>query len=97
MTDATNTIAPPDNYEEADDSVYSNAEHTLNDAIAERLRAGPFYASHAAWEFHGVVWFDPVAALWYERVKRYGVVVAHYTGADVIDVIRQANDNHGYK
>lgn len=77
-------------------TLYSNFDHTLNEAVLEIITEQPFRAGeHTAWEFHGVVWFD--GKLWYEEVSRYHSVVATYTGESALDVIEQANDDWGHE
>lgn len=87
---------PPLAYIETGEIVYSNSDHQLETAVAERLRTQSIVGGHAAWSFYGLVWFDRDTALWHEVVKSYRVVVAHYTGATVEAVIRQTNEAHGY-
>ena len=42
------------------DEHMSNCDHTIDDGMAEQLRAAPgrVYSRHAGWNFNGKVWFE---------------------------------------
>lgn len=91
-------VGPPPNYvsvEPSWESVYSNMDHHLDRALADRMKAEPLFARHAAWNFNAVVWYEPEPALWHSVVRRYGAVVAHFTGVEIMDVVRPANERFG--
>lgn len=53
------------------DECMSNCDHTIDDGMAEQLRAAPgqVYSRHAAWNFNGKVWFEN--GTFYEEVWVY--------------------------
>lgn len=80
--------------QEAAETVYSNFDHILNEAVVKQLETNPdLYAAHTAWNFCGYVWY--AAGVWYEQVWQHGFPNATTEGATIQDVIAFANDNYG--
>jgi hypothetical protein len=89
------TTTRPDNYLGVFNSIWSNAEGVLNLEIEERLKQGDCYASHAAWDYNGSVWFDPDTEVWYEEIWKYGTRVDTITGDSATNVIAKTLARHG--
>jgi hypothetical protein len=80
---------------ELHESVYSNFDHTFNREVAERLEKGDCFARHAAYDFNGSVWFNPVSGLWAEEIWVYQKVVETLTARTLEDLIKLANNQYG--
>lgn len=85
-----------DDMERHADSVYSNFDHELVSAVADKLREneGKLWAAHPAWDHHGRVWF--ANGMFHEEVRVYGTIRSVVTSADIMDVIREVNDQYGH-
>jgi hypothetical protein len=74
-------------------TVYSNFDHVLEKAIAEKLALGGSRASHAAWDFNGIVWFED--GVWFEKINRYQHHETTLEGATLEEVLSEANGRFG--
>ena len=74
----------------------SNFDHSIDGGLEEDLRSGK-RGTHAAWDFNGAVWYDPKAALFYEAVRRYHVVVAIVGRPTLEELMREVNDEYGWE
>jgi hypothetical protein len=85
----------PDNYLGTDRTIWSNFDGVLDMAVEERLKEGDCYASHAAWNYNGSVWFDPDTETWYEEIWQYGDRVDTITGDSATNVIAKTMARYG--
>lgn len=91
------TAIRPDNYIGTNKTIWSNIEGILDLEVEERLRKGDCYASHAAWDYNGSVWFNPGTETWYEEIWRYGSPVETITGDSATNVIAQTIAKYGVR
>ncbi len=73
----------------------SNFDQSVDDGLEADLRAG-MHAIHSAWDFNGVVWYDPEAAVFCEAVRRYHVLVAVVSRPDLRELMHAVNDEWGW-
>ena len=73
----------------------TNFNHSIDDRLEEALRAGQC-GTHAAWNFNGLIWFDPADGLFWERVSCYHVPVAVVSAPSLRELMEKVNDNYGW-
>lgn len=86
-------LGPPDEYDETALGM-SNFDGSIDDGLAETLRANPVFARHAGWEFNGRVWWD--GGVFREQVWRYHQPIATYSAATLRELMGAVNDAHGW-
>jgi hypothetical protein len=72
----------------------TNFDHTIEDGAEETLRSGKFYGSHAAWDFHGTVWWD--GSQFAERVRVYRVTRGTYRATTLRELMTKVSDIYGW-
>ena len=74
----------------------SNFDHSIDEGFEADLRAG-MGGSHAAWEFHGTVWYDAKAGQFCEVVRRYHVVVGIVGRPTLEELMEAVNEEYGWE
>jgi hypothetical protein len=74
----------------------SNFDHSIDDGFAEALQAEPalIYGTHAAWNFHGRVWFAD--GQFHEEVWVYHEIRDRFSAATLEDLMKLVNDEYGW-
>jgi hypothetical protein len=86
----------PDNYKPAfDDDVMTNFDHSIDAKAAEKVKSGPHLGSYAAWEFHGIVWWDCKISKWCCQVSQYHAVVETVAADDLQEIMNYCCDEYG--
>lgn len=75
--------------------VMTNFDHSIDQAVAELLRAGDRWAYHSAANFHGVVWFD--GGRWHEQVFVHRVPQGSLSAGTLEDLMKLVNDEYGWR
>ncbi len=78
---------------ELPDSVYSNFDHEIDNAVVEDLRKGDCRAQHAALNFCAWVYFKDGS--WHSAIYQWGLVRAHAIDKDINALIRAVNEEYG--
>ena len=78
-------------------SLWANIDCVLDTEVEERLKAGDCYAQHAAWDYCGLVWFDPSTDMWYEEVWQFLKMIDTLSGDSATNVIAQAIATYGVR
>lgn len=92
MVEQVPISASPDG--EHPDNIYSNFDHELDTAVAERMKHCPGeYAPHPAWNFHGRIWYKD--GRWREQVWVHGAPRAEYESESIKDLIQHVVGVHG--
>jgi hypothetical protein len=73
----------------------SNFDHSIDDGLADDLKAG-MRASHSAWNFNGQVWWDPDEQVFKEDVWVYHVKQVTLSAPTLEDLMRVVNDEYGW-
>lgn len=73
----------------------SNYNRTVAPGMEADLRAG-MLGQHAAWDFHGEVWFDPAEGAFKEEVKVYGVARGVLSAPTLEELMAKVNDVYGW-
>src|SRR2546423_8251805 len=73
----------------------SNFDHQIDDGMEADLRGG-MCSSHAAWDFHGTVWYDPDRGRFCELVHRYRAPVGVYAAPTLKELMAEVNDEWGW-
>lgn len=73
----------------------SNFDHSVDPGMEDDLRAG-MRGEHSAWNFHGVVWFDPDKGVFREEVKVYGAVRGTWSAPTLEELMHEVNDRFGW-
>jgi|SRR5215472_2942714 len=94
--DAMNEIAEAVLQRPESEHGMSNFDHSIDDGLEADLRAG-MRAGHAAWEFHGTVWYDAESGLFYEAVRRYHALVAVIGRPGLRELMHAVNDEWGWE
>jgi len=68
-------VNPPEDYTGIADTIMSNLDHSIDEVVAKRLKAGKLVAQYAAWNFCGTVWFCKKRKQWACMVDRYRVTI----------------------
>lgn len=80
--------------EYADEELYSNVDHTFDEAALQRIASTErVLFSHSAWDYYAKIWRSD--DLYHEVVMVYGNPVAQYTCADVALLVQHVIDVHG--
>lgn len=90
MTSPTNAM------EDLDETVMSNTDCMIDHRVAELLASRPneVYAGHAAWDFHGHVWFD--GSQWAEEVWVHRAPRNTFRAGTLHELMEQVNDEYGW-
>lgn len=85
-------------YQETD-TIYSNFDHMLDENIAKKITEkklyASHYASHAAWNFCGYIYFDKESKLFIEEIMQYHSLVEIMKNEDINELISEANEKYG--
>lgn len=73
----------------------SNFDHSVDDGLADDLKAG-MRAAHSAWNFNGQVWWDPDEEFFKEDVWVYHAKVATRSAPTLEDLMRVVSDEFGW-
>jgi hypothetical protein len=93
--DAMNTIAGAVRALPESEHGISNFDHAIDPGLEADLRAG-MRGSHAAWEFHGTVWFDAKAGQFCEAVRRYRALIGIVGRPTLEELMVAVNDEYGW-
>ena len=72
----------------------SNFDHTVDEGMEDDLRAG-MRGTHAAWNFHGEVWYDPDEQVFREEIRQYQAVQGTRSAATLEELMQVVNDEFG--
>ena len=86
------TSIMPDNLEEIG-TFDNDGLDVLSDETIERLKTGPYYVHHVAWDYCGYVWWSD--GLYHEEVWVYGRCVARYDSDALEDVVSDTRHDYG--
>jgi hypothetical protein len=73
----------------------SNFDHTIDEGLAEALRNGK-RGEHAAWNFHGTLWYDQQSEEFCELVRRYRVPVTVVRARSLEELMSAVNSEYGW-
>lgn len=73
--------------------VYSNYAHEFDEDVRKQLEKGNCSANHAAWNFHGTIWFD--GQRWNEEIRCYRVLVETIVADSLQELIEESNTKYG--
>jgi hypothetical protein len=73
----------------------SNFNYSADDGLEDALRDGQ-RGTHAAWNFNGLIWFDPADGQFWERVSRFHVPVATVSAPGLRELMEKVNDEYGW-
>lgn len=74
----------------------SNFDGRIDEGLEEALRAGQ-RGTHAAWNFNGLIWYDPADSLFWERVSRYHIPVESISAPGLRELMEQVNEKYGWE
>lgn len=75
-------------------SVMSNFDHKIEEGFEEKLKAGKFYGSYPAQNFHGTVWFNGCFKC---GIMQYRVHVATIEGETLQEIMDDACSKYGFE
>ncbi len=78
-------------------AVMTNFDHSIEPDAEARLKAGNFRGQHSAWDFCGLVWWDPEAGLFREVLFRYHCPIANVEAPTLAELMAKANEIGGSK
>ncbi len=77
-------------------TVYSNLIHELELSEEEVRKSGKFH-QHAAWNYCGYVFYDPIINLFYEEIWVYNSMVGIKKNASLKTLIEETIEVYGNK
>lgn len=80
---------------DAGDSLMSNFDGEVDEAIAAKLRSGQFTAGYPGWNFHARCWFAD--GQYHARVKVYCSVRGYYSADTPKELMRAISERYGYE
>ncbi len=81
---------------EIEDSVMSNFDREIDQAVAERLRTEERFSRYAGWNFNGRVWWDRELSVWKCEVWTYGSPKDVVLSDTLEDVMTTVSNRWGY-
>lgn len=71
----------------------TNFDHTIDEGMADDLKAGDFFGQHSAWNFYAeVFWKD---GKFRSDVLSYGAIVGNHEADTLEDLMKIHNDAYG--
>ena len=52
------TITQNEEYEEIEEEVMSNFDHTIDEKVADKLKEGKYYSQYTGWNFCGYIYWN---------------------------------------
>lgn len=80
---------------EASDTVCSNFDHEIDEAVVKELETGNCFAKYPGWNFHAMVWYDKESGQFIASVRRDHALVANYFGTTFRAVKEQICEAYG--
>jgi hypothetical protein len=68
----------------------------IDDGLDEKLKSGPYYAQHSAWDFCGYIWWDRIMLCFMEEIWQYGNHVDTKSADTLQDMMHLVNSEYGY-
>ena len=84
----------PESYEHIG-TVMSNFDHEIDEEIGQQVKEGTYYASYAAWNFKGEVWFDGESGQFACEVWRHHVHIDTILAEDLEALMSAVSDKYG--
>jgi hypothetical protein len=91
-------LAPPDDWSRSfalDTVVMTNYDHSVEEAVAERLRRGGMCGQHTALGFHGWVWFAD--GRWHEQVFVHHVAQGSFSADSLEELMGIVNNEFSWR
>ena len=79
------------------DTCMSNFDGAVEDGAEEILKQGEVYMGHAAWNFHGRVWWDASTNVFKEELWRYCAPFTVVEASTLRELMDEANDVGGHE
>lgn len=76
-------------------AVMTNEDHSVDQDVAEKLRAGGLFAQHSAWNCVGWVWWND--GRWHELVQVHGQARGSYSADTLEELMKTVNDEYGWE
>jgi hypothetical protein len=94
----TDMLSPPEGWPRgfsSDTVVMTNYDHSVDEAVAERLRRGGECGQHTAFDFHAWVWFAD--GRWHEQVFVHHVPQGSFCADTLQELMKIVNDEFGWR
>lgn len=85
----------PEGYEEHPDSVMSNCDHEINNAVVEIIKDSNLWALYPGWNFCGYVWWDRETKRWFCEVWTYNSYKQTFQANDLQQIMDDVSDEYG--
>lgn len=86
----------PEHFEELENAVMTNCDHSIDHGIAEQLKTGDFFAQYAGWNFCGYVWYGRDAGQWNCEVWQYHSHMDTVTADTLEAIMEQVCEKYGH-
>lgn len=81
-------------------TIMSNFDHEINDDVAERVmqrckNGEDVCGTYPAWDFHGLVWWNPTEDKWCVEIWRYKILVEIIVADTPARLMEYASEKYG--
>jgi hypothetical protein len=96
----TDIPRPPDGWTELPGTgmftdVMTNADLSIDERVAIRLKAGGSWARHSGWNFNGEVWWAD--GRWHERVLVHRTARGYFSADSLQELMSLVNNKYGWE